>query len=106
MCLLPLHGRKSKRDVMALGVRGDDPTTYRPEVLWYFGHLARLDSAEAVRRLRSADRTVEIEALTFNVVELSGRVLRKHRYVNAGWMFTALALITLAACAGSLVVRA
>ena len=48
-------------------------------------------------RLRSVDRRFEIEKLSYHVVDLAHKVLRKHRYVNAGWAFTALALIALVA---------
>jgi hypothetical protein len=40
------------------------------------------------------------------VVDLAHKVLRKHRWVNAGWALTALALIALAAAGTSFFVRA
>ena len=106
LCLLSLHGGKSRRDLSSLGVDVEDPGTYRPEALWYFGHLARLKPDDAAARLRGADRQFEITALIWNVLELSRRVLRKHRYVNAGWAFTAGALVALAAGVASLISRA
>jgi hypothetical protein len=104
-CLWSWHGRVG-REFTSLGVDPDDPVSYRPEVLWYFGHLARLRADTTVERLRAADREFEAETLSYNVVNLAGRVLRKHRLVNAGWAFTALALIALIGAGTSFFIRA
>jgi hypothetical protein len=104
-CLWSLHG-DSDREFARLKVDPADPASYRPEVLWYFGHLARLQPAAAAEQLRTADEQFEAEALSHNVVDLSAKVLRKHRWVNAGWAFTALALIALIAAGTSLFIRA
>ena len=79
---------------------------YRPEVLWYFGHLARLQHDAAVERLREADHEYEAKALSYNVIDLSARVLRKHRLVNRGWALTALELIAIVAAGTSFFIRA
>lgn len=84
-----LHGRTTHRVIARLGVDPRDAGTYAPEVLWYFG---RLDRARAAERLRDMGPEDEIRILSFHLVELSGRVLRKHRWINAGWAFTGLAL--------------
>jgi Family of unknown function (DUF5706) len=104
-CLWSRLGKTAKGLVVQLGVRRDDPTSYRPEVLWFFGHLAQLKTEPAAERLRQADRGFEIEALTYNVMLLSQNVLRKHQWVNAGWAFTALALLALIAGGASYVIR-
>jgi Family of unknown function (DUF5706) len=104
-CLWSRLGKTAKGHVVQLGVRRDDPASYRPEVLWFFGHLAQLKTEPAAERLRQADRGFEIEALTYNVMLLSQNVLRKHQWVNAGWAFTALALLALIAGGASYVIR-
>jgi hypothetical protein len=104
-CLWSFHGN-AKEEFAYLGVNPDDPATYRPEVLWYFGHLAHLQLDAAVEALRTADRNFEAQTLSYNVVDLSAKVLRKHRLVNAGWALTALALIALVAAGASFFVRA
>jgi hypothetical protein len=104
-CLWSVHGRVGK-EFSRLGVDPNDPTSYRPVVLWYFRHLARLRLDRAVERLRRADLTLEAETLSYNVVDLSVKVLRKHRLVNAGWAFTALGLMALAAAGTSFFIRA
>jgi hypothetical protein len=104
-CLWSFHGH-AKEEFAHLGVNPDDPTTYRPEVLWYFGHLAHLQLDAAAETLRRADQNFEAETLSYNVVDLSVKVLRKHRLVNAGWALTALALIALVAAGTSFFLRA
>ena len=104
-CLWSFHGR-AKEEFAYLGVNPDDPATYRPEVLWYFGHLARLRLDAVVETLRKADQNFEAETLSYNVVDLSVKVLRKHRLANVGWALTALSLIALIAAGTSFFVRA
>jgi hypothetical protein len=96
LSLWSLHGRAG-RDFVRMGVERAAPGSYRPEVLWYFGYLARLPAAAVEAQLRAADRKTETEALIYHVIDLSRKVLRKHKLVNAGWAFTALALFALAA---------
>lgn len=98
------HGR-AKNEFDHLGVDPGNPDTYRPEVLWYFGHLARLQRDAAVEKLREADHEYEAKALSYNVIDLSARVLRKHRLVNRGWALTALELIALVAAGTSFFMR-
>jgi hypothetical protein len=90
-CLVSLHGRVM-RDFAELKVDPAIRDTYRPEVLWYFGHLASLPKEAAVAALREADRQFEFTALAYNAVNLAYRVLRKHRLINAGWTLAALAI--------------
>ena len=75
-------------------------------MLWYFGHLAHLQLDAAAEKLRGADQNFEAETLSYNVVDLSVKVLRKDRLVNAGWALTALALIALVAAGTSFFLRA
>lgn len=69
---------------------------------WWFGSLARIDPDRAGELLRSADLRFESQALAAQLPVLSRNVLAKHRWANAGWALTALALAGLvAAAAGS-----
>ncbi len=105
LCLWSLHGRVGQ-EFTRLGVDPANPASYRPEVLWYFGHLALLQPDAAKDKLRDVDLGFEIETLSYHVIDLAHKVLRKHRWVNAGWAFTALALIALVAAETSFFVRA
>jgi hypothetical protein len=100
------HGTTVKVTFPALGVDPGDPKTYKPEVLWYFGHLALLEPKTAASMISHADRSFEIKALSYNVVHLAGVVLYKHRLINAGWAMGALALVSIVATAASAFIRA
>jgi hypothetical protein len=89
------HHGKAGAEFGRLGIDPQDPATYRPEVLWYFGHIAQLDRQAVGQKLRTVNYESEIRTLSYHVVDLAHKVLRKHRWVNAGWAFTALALIVL-----------
>ncbi|MET9785556.1 Pycsar system effector family protein [Streptomyces canus] len=105
-CMWSRHGTNYKGTFARLDVNPEDPASYRPEVLWYFGDLAHLEMEAAVTLIGRADRTFEITALSYNVVHLSGIVLRKHRFVNAGWALTALGIASLILGGASVFVRA
>ncbi len=66
LCLWSLHGNAEK-EFAHLGVDPGNPSSYRAEVLWYFGHLARLQPDAAVETLRRAGRQFEMQALSYNV---------------------------------------
>lgn len=104
-CLLSYHTRKIRHDFARLGVNSDDPDTYCPEVLWYFGHLGSLRFEPTVDLLQAANRTSEIRALTYSAVSLAGAVLRKHRLMNAGWILTAVVLLAFAGTTVSILIR-
>jgi hypothetical protein len=100
LSLWSLHG-KGEKEFTSLKIDPSNPDSYRPEVLWYFGHVARLQSDAVAERLLRADRSFEAQVLTYHVIDLAWKVLRKYRWVNAGWILTALALIALAAAGTS-----
>jgi hypothetical protein len=105
LCLWSLHGRVG-HEFAHLGVDPANPASYRPEVLWYFGHLALLEPDAARERLRDVDLGSEMEILSYHVIDLARRVFRKHRWVNAGWASTAIALLAIVAAGTSLFVHA
>ncbi|MDH6215689.1 hypothetical protein [Streptomyces pseudovenezuelae] len=105
-CLWSRHGSNYKGTFALLGMNPEDPTSYRPEVLWYFGDLAHLEMEPAAALISRADRKFEITTLSYNVVHLARIVLRKHRFMNAGWALTALAIASLILGGVSVFVRA
>jgi hypothetical protein len=105
ICLQSRHQFNRKTDFAQLGVDPLDRSTFGPEALWYFGHIAELPRDDVVAKLRTADEKFEMAALTYNVHGLAVVVLRKHRYINAGWALTALGLVALVIAAMSFVVR-
>lgn len=104
-CMWSRHGSNYKGTFALLGVDPEDPSSYRPEVLWYFGDLAHLQMGPAAAMIGRADRNFEITSLSYNVVHLARIVLRKHRFVNAGWALTALGIASLILGGASVFVR-
>ena len=105
LSMYSLHGRTSRQELEILGVNPIDPDTFGSEVLWYFGHIANLDPRMAVGRLRKAGGISEADVMSYHLVTLSRRVLRKHNYANAGWLLTAGSLIMISLAAGSVILR-
>jgi hypothetical protein len=104
-CLWSQH-RKSRRDFNMFGVDPSNPATYHSAILWYFAHLAQLPVESTVERLRHVDREAEVDTLAFGITRLAGKVLRKHRLINAGWAFSAVALLAITATGVSVLTRA
>jgi hypothetical protein len=98
--LWSLHGRAAA-EFAKLGVNPDEPVTYRPEVLWYFGHLARLKPGGVDENLRAVDQDAEFSTLSYHLIDLARKVLRKYRWVNTGWAFTSVGLFALIATGAS-----
>jgi hypothetical protein len=103
--LLSQHGRHIREDFAKLDIDPNDESTYRPEGMWYFGHIAQLQWRGVQSMLQDADDDLEVKVLTYNVHGLSKTVLRKHRLVNLGWLLATVTLLSLIAGAISLLVR-
>jgi hypothetical protein len=55
--------------------------------------------------LKTADEDFERDALISEIILLSRNVLGKHRWVNRGWLFSALSLVSLLMTGASYVLR-
>jgi hypothetical protein len=103
--LLSRHRHNITTDFARLGVDRSEPASYKPEAVWYFGHIASLQYEPAVALLRTASPQLELATLTYNVVGLSRVVHRKHRFVNAGWLLTAATVIAMIVATLSIFLR-
>jgi hypothetical protein len=83
------------RLIRKFGVDPGRKETYTPDVAWWFGMIAALEPRHIAELIRSADEQFERDALTSEIVLLSGNVLKKHRWVNRGWVFSAASLMSL-----------
>ena len=102
MCVAArLRDASKKRLKSKFKVDTEDARTYRPETAWWFGYIATLQPKAQPNAitdyLRTASREFERDAITSAVAGLAPNVLRKHRWVNRGWWFAALALVSLLA---------
>jgi hypothetical protein len=94
-----LHSRTYTAHALAKEYRKSDldparPETYGPQTMWFFQMIAGMDDRAFVSRVGEIeDRTFQSQALSWNVVRLAERVVEKHRWVNRGFVSTALALV-------------
>ncbi len=102
--LLSQHRRHIREDFAQLAIDPQDRSTYRPESMWYFGHIAQLQWQGVQQVLRDADDDLEVKVLTYNIHGLAKAVLRKHRLINVGWLLTTTTLLSLIAAGVSLLV--
>jgi len=101
-----LHSKASAHSVFAShGVKLDDHTTYDPSILWFFQFVQYLDERQLERRLHALVRGDEIDAMADEIIQLAGRVAKKHVWVNVGFASTTVALASLLATVVSYVVR-
>jgi hypothetical protein len=77
--------------------------TYTPHVAWWFGMIATLEPGNISEVINVADEQFEREALISEIILLSGNVLKKHRWVNRGWVFSAASLVSLVTAIGTYV---
>lgn len=78
---------------------------YPPEVLWFFQTVARLDERRYGDQTPAVSKDVEARALANQNVLLSRRVVRKHEWVNRGFLCTAATLLLFLAAGVSYVAR-
>jgi hypothetical protein len=83
----------------------DNRDTYKPEIAGWFGFIgsiamaARDEGVQAQHLMRDYLQTIDDDAertmLAAQVVALSHNVLRKHRWVDRGWLLAGAALLGL-----------
>ncbi|HEX6367670.1 MAG TPA: Pycsar system effector family protein [Longimicrobium sp.] len=76
-----------------LGVVVGESASYKPDVLWFFQLVPRLDPTQFQARLLQVDEADEVSALAFQISALSANVTRKHRWVNAGFVLAGLSFV-------------
>ena len=65
-----------------------------PETLWFFGMIARLEDRKKFQdRLSDFSEYEEVRALSSQIFLVSRNVLKKHIWVNRGFLFMGLTLI-------------
>lgn len=80
-------------------------TRYPPEAMWFFQTISRLDEQRYTTEALRMTAETEARALANQSYLLSGRVLKKHLWVNRGFGFAAAALVALVVAAGSFLWR-
>lgn len=70
----------------------NEASTYRPELMGFFQHVAHLQPGPFSERLKTADVEFELLALSHQLIKLSANVSRKHAWVNRAFACAAVAL--------------
>lgn len=77
-----------------------------PETMWFFGMIAQLkDRRRFQARLHEFTEEDELQALSSQIFIVSKNVLKKHKWVNRGFLFIALTLLAFLASGVSYVAR-
>lgn len=83
----------------------DKKESYPPEAMHFFQLINQLDRETFVTQLSSVNLEFQIRALGSEIVELSGNVLTKHRWVNRGFALAVTSLLLLIGVGISYLVR-
>ena len=77
-----------------------------PETMWFFGMIAQLkDRRRFQSRLHEFTEEDELQALSSQIFIVSKNVLKKHKWVNRGFLFITLTLLAFLASSVSYVAR-
>jgi hypothetical protein len=76
-----------------------------PPLLWFFGHIGQLDRKRFAERLQRLTTFDEVEALASETWLLSRNVGRKHKWVNRGFLLTAITFVMFLSAGTSYVVH-
>jgi hypothetical protein len=93
------------RLIKQLGVDPKRRDTYAASVSWWFGTIALLDRQNISDTIKKANQEFERDALVSQIFALSVNVLKKHRWVNRGWVLTAISLGALVLMSASYLMR-
>jgi hypothetical protein len=97
--LMCLHSRISTarigRVVQDSGVDPQKVQSYKPDIAWWFGFIAVLPREQIVGYLKTITSDLERSGRAGQVALLSVNVLHKHRWVNRGWLLSAISLIAI-----------
>lgn len=87
------------------GVEVNKSETYKPQFMFFFQFLSRLHPEQMAEKLSAVTEKYEIEALAYQSRILSENVMRKHYWVNKGFVLAGLSLLLFLGAGISYVVR-
>ncbi len=79
--------------LIAKNVNVKNMETYKPEVMWFFQMITRLDREKFPEKLLNIDREFAIRVLANEIFVLSGNVYKKHVFVDYGFFLLGFTLI-------------
>jgi hypothetical protein len=89
-----LDNESAKKFLSHHGAFNHDERIYSPEVMWFFHHISNLNQKEFMSRINTINSNFETKALSSQIYILSSSILYKHRWVNRGFLFSGLCLIS------------
>jgi hypothetical protein len=95
-----------ERDEFLNAPNADADVDHIAKIIWFFQFIAKQDLATFRSRLNKVEGGLELRVLSFQILELSKRVLWKHKLVNIGFLLTASSLLLFLAGGISYIVRA
>jgi len=87
------------------GVEVNKSETYKPQFMLFFQFLSRLQPEQMAEKLSAMNEKYEIEAFAYETQILSENVVKKHHWVNLGFVLAGLSLLLFLSVAVSYVVR-
>jgi hypothetical protein len=87
------------------GVASVGHDAYPPEAMWFFQHLAALESGRFRRTMDEVDGRFELHAMASQIEKLSCNVRRKHVAVDVGFALALATLLLFAMAAVTYVLR-
>jgi hypothetical protein len=101
-----VYGRDTLDDILSRGgLEVNKPETYKPQFMFFFQFLSRLQPEQMAEKLYAVNEKYEIEALAYQTKNLSENVMNKHHWVNRGFVLAALSLLLFLGGGVSYVVR-
>ena len=79
--------------------------TYKPQFMFFFQFISRLQAEQMADKLSAVDEKYEIEALAHETRILSENVMKKHKWVNRGFGLAGLSLLFFLSVGVSYIVR-
>ena len=79
------------------------PDKYPAGVMWFFQHVAALDSPQFRTTLRDVDKQFEMDAMASQIEKLADNVKKKHIAVDLGFVLLVAAVLFFTLAAGSYV---
>lgn len=93
--------RRRYADVLANPDRGQ----YPPEMMWFFQTISELDETRYAEEALHVTGDIENRAIISQNFVLAGKVVKKHIWINRGFAFAALSLVSLLLSGGSYIIR-
>lgn len=89
------YGKRDLRELFSkLGLELGAPGPYPPEVMWFFQMVQELDGPSFKQQLETVDEKFEVRVLASQIWAVSRNVVKKHFWVDLGFLYACIGLVT------------